>query len=422
MHDAGYSQSSSLAEAGIILINTCAVRENAELRVMARLNYLGRYKKANPDIIIGVLGCIAERLRKDLVESEECVDLIVGPDEYRKLPDLVKAAREGEKGIAVRLSRIENYDDIIPLRTDGPNAWVSIMRGCDKFCTFCVVPFTRGRERSRSFANLMREVENLSRQGFKEVTLLGQNVNSYRDGKFDFADLLMSIAEIDKTMRIRFTTSHPNDMSDKLIDTIATHDNICNYLHLPVQSGSDRILKLMNRMYTIDYYKELVYKIRRTIPNISLSTDIITGFPTESEDDHKMTLSIMREVEFDGAFTFKYSPRENTKAWQMGNDVPEEVKSQRLNEIIDLQRAISLKKNKELIGQKVQVLIEGPSKRSAIDYCGRTDTNKMVIFPRNGNFPGEYINVHIERANAATLFGTQYGFISKQVVPTTQEV
>jgi tRNA-2-methylthio-N6-dimethylallyladenosine synthase len=407
MHDAGFVRTDFLSSADVALINTCAVRENAEQRIIGRLGDFNHYKKSNPNVVIGVLGCMAERVRKDLMESEDFVDLVVGPDEYRKLPALVEAALEGEKGIAVKLSRVEKYDDIIPLRTDDLSAWISIMRGCDKFCTFCVVPFTRGRERSRSQANVLKEVEKVAQRGFKEVTLLGQNVNSYWDGTNDFPDLLAAVANVDQSLRIRFMTSHPQDMSDKLITILASRSNICNYIHLPVQSGSDRILELMNRTYTADHYLYLVCKIKEAIPDISLSTDIIAGFPTETDDDHKRTIDLLQTVEYDGAYTFKYSPRENTKAWSMGDDVPEEVKNHRLGEIIDIQRTISLHRNKAMIGQTVEVLVEGQSKKSEADFCGRTDSNKMVVFPKNGDAIGDYIGVRIERANSATLFGTQ---------------
>jgi len=420
MRDAGFVRTNFLSRADVALINTCAVRENAEQRIIGRLGDFNHYKKSNPDVIIGVLGCMAERVRRNLMVSEDFVDLIVGPDEYRKLPALVEAAMEGEKGIAVKLSRIEKYDDIIPFRTEGLSAWISIMRGCDKFCTFCVVPFTRGRERSRSQANILKEVEEVSQRGFKEVTLLGQNVNSYWDGTNDFPDLLAAVAEVDLSMRIRFMTSHPQDMSDKLITTIASRSNICNSIHLPVQSGSDRILDLMNRTYTIDQYLFLVRKIKEAIPAISLSTDIITGFPTETEDDHRQTINLLRTVEYDGAYTFKYSPRENTKAWSMGDDVPEEVKNSRLSEVIDIQRNISLHRNKTMVGQTIEVLVEGPSKKSAADFCGRTDTNKMVVFPKNGDAIGNYVDVRIERANSATLFGTQEHVFHQSPAAITQ--
>jgi len=403
---AGYEQTGNLRTADVVFVNTCAVRENAEQRVFGRLGDFKRYKKANPGMVIGVLGCMAERLRKDLMESESHVDLVIGPDEYRRIPELVEGAMRGERGIAVRLSRAENYDDILPLRTDGISAWISVMRGCDKFCTFCVVPFTRGRERSRTLESIQREVEHLAAQGFREITLLGQNVNSYLDGTNDFADLMASVASIDSSIRIRFTTSHPQDMSMKLVLTIAEHENICNYIHLPVQSGSDRILELMNRAYTRDHYLSLVRTIRENIPGVSLSTDIIAGFPTETDEDHRRTLDVLREIEFDGAFTFKYSPRENTKAWHMGDDVPEDLKIERLNQIIDLQRSISLRKNQELVGQTVEVLVEGESTKSPNDHCGRTDTNRMVVFPKGTTQIGRTVRVHIDRMNSATLFGT----------------
>lgn len=408
LKSAGYARTEELSQADVIFVNTCAVRENAEQRIYGRIGDFKHLKKSNPGVVVGVLGCMAERLRKDLLQSESAVDLVVGPDEYRRLPELVDHAIQGEKGIAVRLSRVENYDDIIPLRTDGITAWVSVMRGCDKFCTFCVVPFTRGRERSRSLRSVTQEIAGLAERGFREVTLLGQNVNSYRDeeGGFDFADLMAAVARLDSSLRVRFTTSHPQDMSDKLIATIAAHKNICNYVHLPVQSGSDRILQMMNRTYTADEYRALVGRIRRTIPDVSLSTDIIAGFPTETDVDHRMTLDLIQEMEFDGAFTFKYSPRANTKAWHMGDSVAEATKVHRLNEIIELQRAISLRRNQTLIGTEEEVLVEGPSRKSIDDLVGRTDSNRMVVFAQHGILAGEYRRVRIERVNSATLFGT----------------
>jgi len=421
MCDAGYTRTNLLTQADIVLINTCAIRENAEQRIIGRLGDFYHYKKANPNVIIGILGCMVERIRKDLMESEDFIDIIVGPDEYRKLPALVEAAKKGERGVAVRLSRVEKYDDIVPLRTGNLSAWIAIMRGCDNFCTYCVVPFTRGRERSRSQTNILKEIEALRNQNFKEVTLLGQNVNSYWDGTHDFSDLLSSIVDLNRNLRIRFMTSHPQDMSDKLIATIALRSNICKYVHLPVQSGSDRILKLMNRKYSVKYYLNLVHKIREAVPEISLSTDIITGFPTETEDDHKQTMNLLQAVGYDGAYTFKYSPRKRTKAWSMSDDVPDEVKNRRLDEIINIQRSISLHRNRKMVGQIMEVLVEGTSKKSNVDLCGRTDTNKMVIFPKNGNVAGDYINVLIERANSATLFGTQVHVFHQSPVLTTRE-
>lgn len=409
----GYKVTDDIYRADVILVNTCSIRENAEQRIYGRLGQFKRLKKEHPELVVGVLGCMAERLRDKLTSERargvgQIVDIIVGPDEYRKVPDLITRAWQGERGIAVKLSRVETYDDVTPLRTNGISAWISVMRGCDKFCSFCVVPFTRGRERSRAMVSIVKEVEELSKSGFKEVTLLGQNVNSYRDGKYDFADLLAAVANVDHSIRVRFTTSHPQDMSDKLIETIAAHPNICNYIHLPVQSGSDRILQLMNRTYDSAHYLRLVEKIRRTIPGVSLSTDIIVGFPTETEENHRATMELMKEVRYDGAFMFKYSARENTPAWKMGDSVPDEVKTQRLREIIELQNEISQNINKQQIGETVEVLIEGESKKSTNELMGRTGTNKVVVFPRGANSlkPGVYVGVKIVEANSATLFGT----------------
>lgn len=405
MNEVGYKPIKEAAEADLILINTCSVRDNAEHRAHQRVSELKEHKRRNPNVLIGVLGCMAERLRTSLMEKNNLVDLVVGPDEYRKLPKLVEDAYAGQRGIAVKLSRVENYDDITPLRTEGISAWISVMRGCDKFCTFCVVPFTRGRERSRTLKSVVEEVYKLSAQGYKEVTLLGQNVNSYHDGQFDFADLLAAVAQVDSTMRIRYTTSHPQDMSDKLIETMARFKNICKYVHLPVQSGSNRILKLMNRTYTIEHYLRLMEKIRLAMPGVSFSTDIITGFPTETDEDHRMTLDVMKQVRYDGAYMFKYSPRENTKAWEMGDDVVDEIKTERLNEIISLQEEISNDINQSLLGETVEVLVERDSSRSVDDLLGRTDTNKKTLFPREDACVGEYRKVKIHRANAHTLFG-----------------
>jgi tRNA-2-methylthio-N6-dimethylallyladenosine synthase len=353
---------------------------------------------------------MAERLRGDLLGEKNLVDLVVGPDEYRRVPELVENALAGTQGIAVKLSRVETYDDIIPLRTEGISSWVSIMRGCDKFCTFCVVPFTRGRERSRALQSIVDELKMLSDSGFKEVTLLGQNVNSYRDdeGNFDFADLLDASARMVPSMRIRYTTSHPYDMSDKLIETMAAHKNICKYIHLPVQSGSDRILKLMNRHYTVEHYLERMRKIKEAMPQCALSTDIIVGFCTETEDDHELTKQLMREVRYDGAYMFNYSARENTKAWKMGDDIPQEVKTRRLNEIIELQNGIAHEINQSEIGRVHEVMIESPSRRSADQWKGRTDTNKKVLFAqseKSDNVIGDVVRVKINSASSATLFG-----------------
>ena len=405
----GYAFTRELGDADVVLVNTCAVRDNAEQRIHGRLGLFHRYKREKPGLVVGVLGCMAERLRTRLVDEENLVDLVVGPDEYRRLPGLIEQALNGEPGIAVRLSRDENYEDIPPLRAEGISAWVSVMRGCDKFCTFCVVPFTRGRERSRSLETVVREVGDLVNEGFREVTLLGQNVNSYLDNGHDFADLMRSVAAVDRGLRVRFMTPHPQDMSDRLIEAIAETPNLCKHIHLPVQSGSDRILRLMARTYSVDHYRTLVGKIRQAIPGVSLTTDIISGFPTETLDDHRMTLDLVKEIRYDSAFTFKYSARERTKAWEMGETVSEEEKGRRVLEVIQVQHAIASMLNRELVGKRERVLVEGPSRKSASELAGRTGTNKMVIFPSAGGAgaddPGREVDVVIRRVNAATLFG-----------------
>lgn len=405
LNEQGYELAKDMEGADAIFMNTCAIRDNAEQRIYGRLSNFEHLKRGNPHLVIGILGCMAERLRNNLLEKKSIVDIVCGPDEYRKLPALIDEAFQGEKGIRTQLSRVETYDDIVPMRTEGISAWVSVMRGCDKFCTFCVVPFTRGRERSRTLDGVVHEVRELATRGFREVTLLGQNVNSYSDGDHDFSDLLSAVAAVDAQLRVRFTTSHPQDMSDRLIEAIAAHDNICSYIHLPFQSGSDRVLELMNRTYSRAHYLALVRRIRERIPGVSLSTDIIAGFPTETERDHEDTLSLLEEVRFDGAFMFKYSPRENTRAWKMGDDVPDQVKGRRLEEIISLQRRISYEINQSLIGTCERILLEGPSKRSDEEWMGRTDTNKSVIIPRGKFSAGDYADVRIHSATSATLFG-----------------
>lgn len=406
----GYIASDNADNADVILLNTCSIRENAEQRIYGRLGNFKTLKTKRPEVIVGILGCMAERLKKDLIEEKKIVDLVVGPDEYRRLTEYIDLAFNGDKGIGVKLSRTETYDDIEPHREDGLSAWISVMRGCDKFCTFCVVPFTRGRERSRSLESIMKEVENLSVRGFKEVTLLGQNVNSYRDEVSstggDFADLLSSVAKVDRSIRIRFTTSHPQDLSDKLLYTIAEHSNLCNYIHLPVQSGSNRILELMNRTYTVEHYLDLIERAKRIIPGVSFSTDIIAGFPTETWEDHLATLDVMQKVRYDGAYMFKYSPREGTKAFRMDDDVTEDVKTKRLQEVIELQQSISFEKNQELISKEELILVEGFSRKSDNFYAGRTDSNKVVIISSVKPIqPGTYAKVKINKATHATLFG-----------------
>ncbi|MDD5361853.1 MAG: tRNA (N6-isopentenyl adenosine(37)-C2)-methylthiotransferase MiaB [Ignavibacteria bacterium] len=405
LSDFGYNETSSVNDSDIIFLNTCSVRENAETKIFNRLKHLKGLKRKNPAKVIGILGCMAERLKKDLIEKEKIVDIIVGPDEYRKLPHLIENLFEtGEKGIAVKLSKEETYDDITPVRKEGISAWISVMRGCDKFCTFCVVPFTRGRERSRKVSSIVSESKKLFDNGIKEITLLGQNVNSFNDDGQDFADLLKKVALAVPDMRIRYATSHPYDCSRKLLDTMAEYENICNYIHLPVQSGSERVLKLMNRLYSIEHYLEVLYYAKSIMPGVGLSTDIITGFPGETEDDHKMTLELMEKAEYDYAYTFAYSPRENTKSYKMIDDVPQDVKMRRLDEIIQLQRKLSLKMNKKLVGKTNEILIESLSKKSGDFFMGRTDCNKSVIVPRKKYMIGDKIKVKIIKSNSATLF------------------
>ncbi|MBA4251249.1 MAG: tRNA (N6-isopentenyl adenosine(37)-C2)-methylthiotransferase MiaB [Chlorobiaceae bacterium] len=411
----GFDSAKNIDDADVILLNTCSIRDNAEQRIYGRLGNLKAKKWEKKNLVIGILGCMAERLRSDLIDEKKLVDLVVGPDEYRRLPEFIDNALGGEKGIGVKLSKTETYDDIIPYREDGLQAWISVMRGCDKFCSFCVVPFTRGRERSRGLDSILNEIKQLSTRGFREVTLLGQNVNSYLDGNNDFADLLSAAAKIDKSLRVRFTTSHPQDLSDKLLETIAANKNICNYIHLPVQSGSNRILELMNRTYSIEHYLNLIEKARKIIPGVSFSTDIISGFPSETFEDHLATLDVMQKVRFDGAYMFKYSPREGTKAFRLNDDVDEETKSKRLQEIISLQQSISNEINQETIGKEEEILVEGFSRKSNDFLAGRTDSNKVVVFPLiDGIEEGDYVNVKITGGTSATLFGEFISLTNKK--------
>ncbi|MEO6694720.1 MAG: tRNA (N6-isopentenyl adenosine(37)-C2)-methylthiotransferase MiaB [Ignavibacteria bacterium] len=420
LSDSGYNETADVNESDVILLNTCSIRENAENKIYKRLDDLKKYKKNNPQLVVGILGCMAERLRKDLINKKKLVDIIVGPDEYRRVPELIdNVIEKGEKGIAVKLSRIETYDDITPVRKEGVTAWISIMRGCDKFCTFCVVPFTRGRERSRSLSNIVDESKRLCDEGVKDIWLLGQNVNSYVYQEKDFSDLLRSVAIAVPEVRLRYTTSHPYDLSMKLLETMAEFDNICNYIHLPLQSGSDRVLKLMNRLYSVEHYLNVMKKSREMMPDIGLSTDIISCFPSETEDDHKMTLNVIEEVRYDNAYTFAYSPRENTKAYNMKNDIDEEIKKRRLDEIITLQRKISVQINQQLVDKTMKVLIESLSRKSDEYFMGRTDCNKSVIIPKEISYVdndglfiekknfniGDFLNVKINKVNSATLFG-----------------
>ena len=402
-----YTLTDNVQEADLILINTCSIRDKAEQRIHKRLQELEALKKKHRSLQVGLLGCMAERMKEELFETEPILNFIAGPDAYRNLPQLIQNSATGETQFNVILSEEETYDNIMPVRYDlnGVSAFVSIMRGCNNFCTYCVVPYTRGRERSRSPQTILHEVEQLLKDGYKEVTLLGQNVNSYQWENMTFAQLMAAVAEMSPDLRVRFATSHPKDISDELLETIARYDNICKYIHLPVQSGSDAVLKRMNRIYTREYYLERVRKIKELMPDCAISTDIIAGFCGETEEDHQQTLSIMREVGYEYAYMFKYSERGGTmSAKRFADDVPDEVKTRRLEEIIALQGELSLISNKRDIGQTFQVLIEGASKRSADQLYGRNSQNKVIIFPKNDHKIGEYINVTVKDCTAATLF------------------
>jgi tRNA-2-methylthio-N6-dimethylallyladenosine synthase len=405
MQMAGYESTESLDEADAVFLNTCSVRDNAEQKIYHRLDALDAIKRKRP-LIIGVLGCMAERVKDDLLENHHA-DLVAGPDAYLSLPDLIAQAETGHKAINIELSTSETYKDVVPQRLHGARigGFVSIMRGCNNFCHYCIVPYTRGRERSRDVESILREVRDLRDRGFKEVTLLGQNVNSY-DGGIGFPNLLRRVAEEAPEMRVRFTTSHPKDMSDETLQVIAEMPNVCKHIHLPVQSGSDRILKLMNRKYTREWYMGRVEAIRRIIPDCGLSTDIFVGYHSETEEDHQLSLNLMREVGYDSAFMFKYSERPGTYASKhLPDDVPEEEKIRRLNELIALQTEISAQQNKKDVSKEFDVLIEGFSKRSREQLMGRTEQNKAVVMPKAGHHIGETVKVRITGSTSATLLG-----------------
>lgn len=409
-------------QADVILINTCAVRDNAEKRIHNRVHDLQSLKKKKPYLQIGILGCMAERLKDSLVKEDK-VDIVAGPDSYRKIAELIDNATKQymqkydeeslRQRVDVELSKEETYEDIIPieLNTDGISAFISIMRGCENFCSYCVVPYTRGRERSRSYQSIVEQAENLFLQGYKDITLLGQNVNSYiyeENGEnINFAKLIEKVAQVNPLLRVRFATSHPKDISEELIDTIAKYDNICKYIHLPVQSGSNRMLEKMNRKYTVEDYKQKIEMIRKKIPDCALSTDVIAGFCSETIEDHRATMDIMSWVGYDSAYMFKYSERPGTlAAKKFDDDVSEEEKIRRLNEIIDLQRELSLQSNRKDIGKTFEVLVEGMSKRDENKYFGRTSQNKVVIFDKQNTKKGDYIKVKIDDCTSATLFGS----------------
>ena len=404
---------SSDADADAILINTCSVRDNAEQRIWGRLDLFKSYKRKRKDLVVGVIGCMAERLGDKFLQHG-AVDLVAGPDAYRDLPYLFDKADRGERAVNVELSDVETYDKITPVRIGDAaiSGFVSITRGCNNFCTYCIVPYTRGRERSRDPQDIMTEVTDLSRKGYREVTLLGQNVNSYKwypEGErkpFRFWDLLEKVALVDPSLRIRFTTSHPKDMSDKILRKMAEHPNICRHIHLPVQSGSSRILKLMNRKYDREWYLDRIRAIREVLPGCGLSTDIFTGFCSETEEDHQQTLELMELVHFDMAFMFKYSERPGTYAHKhLPDDVPEIVKLQRLNEVIKQQNRLSLKSNRSDVGKSFEVLVEGISKKSKEMVFGRSSQNKVVVFPDKGFLKGDYVNVRIKDCTQTTLIG-----------------
>ena len=415
MQMAGYETTEKLDEADAVFLNTCSVRDNAEQKIYHRLEALAAIRRKHP-LIIGVLGCMAERAQQDLLENHHA-DLVAGPDSYMSLPDLIAQAELGHKAINIELSTTETYKDVVPQRIGLGHkigGFVSIMRGCNNFCHYCIVPYTRGRERSRDVESILKEVRDLRDKGYKEVTLLGQNVNSYRLenldnlGTLDFPNLLRRVAEEVPEMRVRFTTSHPKDMSDETLKVIAEMPNVCKHIHLPVQSGSDRILKLMNRKYTREWYMDRVHAIRRIIPDCGLSTDIFVGYHSETEEDHQLSLSLMREVGYDSAFMFKYSERPGTYASKhMPDNVPEEEKIRRLNELIALQTEMSAIQNKKDEGKEFDVLVEGFSKRSREQLCGRTEQNKMVVFDKGSHHIGETVRVRITGSTSATLFGEE---------------
>jgi len=410
MLDMGFETTAQYKEADVIFINTCSIRDNAEQRVRNRLREFSAAKKKRPGMTIGVLGCMAERLKSKFLEEEKLVDIVIGPDSYRDLPNLISQADEGMRAVNVLLSREETYADISPVRlnSNGISAFVSIMRGCDNMCSFCVVPFTRGRERSRDPESIVREAKDLFEEGYREVTLLGQNVDSYKwESSMNFAGLLELVAQIDPLLRVRFSTSHPKDLTDEVLQTMNKYDNICKHIHLPVQSGNSRVLELMNRTYTREWYVERIDTIRRLIPECSISTDVIIGFCTETEEEHQDTLSLMDYVKFDFAYMYTYSERPGTlAAKRFEDDIPQDVKTRRFNEILKMQQASSLYRLEQHIGKTHRVLIDGFSKKSDQDFSGKTEHNITVVFPANeNNKRGDYVNVEVVRCTPATLIG-----------------
>ena len=408
MQQEGYVYTDKIEEADVVLINTCSIRDNAEQRIWGRLREMAHLRRRRPGLLVGIIGCMAERLRERLLEGENPVDIVAGPDAYRDLPRLVREAGEGGRGVNVLLSREETYAEIAPVRLDrnGVSSYIAIMRGCNNYCSYCVVPYTRGVERSRDPQTILSEALSLFENGYREVTLLGQNVNSYRYGAVDFPELMRLVSEISPLLRVRFATSHPKDMSDRLLEVMASKPNICRCIHLPAQSGSSRMLEKMNRKYTREWYLDRIAAIRRILPDCAISTDLFCGFHSETEEDYQETLSLMREVGYDSAFLFKYSERPGTYAAQhLPDTVSEEEKVRRLQGMIDLQNQLSEESNKRDIGKVFEVLIEGFSKRSREQLFGRTSQNKVVIFDKKNYRVGQFIKVRINRASSATLFG-----------------
>ena len=402
----GYETINCPDNADLLFINTCSIREHAEDKVHSLLGRYNLLKKNKPSMIIGVLGCMAQSLKHDILENKPYVDIVLGPDSYRRLPELLNRHKINKKSIVdTQLSRFEVYDDLFPSRKEGVNAWITIMRGCDKFCTFCIVPFTRGRERSRSIQGIVEEVKNAVNNGYSEVTLLGQNVNSYNHEGKKFSTLLESVAKVSGLKRIRYTSPHPQDISEELLDIMSQYDNICNSIHLPLQSGSDKILKRMNRTYTSEHFINLAKIIRKKLPNSGISTDIIVGFPGETEKDFLDTISVMEEVKFDSAFTFKYSPRKGTKALEYGDQISEGTKQKRLEKVISLQKSHTLLRNQSFIGKIENVLIEKESKRNSSKWAGRTDSNKWVIFDKESAKIKDIVPILIMDSKDITLHG-----------------
>ena len=410
MQDNGYRYTEDINQADIILINTCSIRDNAEQRIWGRLSAMRQLKKRKPSLIIGIIGCMAERLKEQLIEPQTGVDIVAGPDSYRSLPELVRTAEGGDKGINVELSKEETYAEIAPVRLDknGVSAYIAIMRGCNNYCAYCVVPYTRGIERSRDPQTIVSEARTLFENGYREVTLLGQNVNSYKCGEVGFPELMEMVAQVSPLLRVRFATSHPKDISDSLLEVMARYDNICKAIHLPAQSGSNEMLKKMNRKYTREWYLERVAAIRRYMPDCAITTDLIAGFCGETLEDHQQTLTLMQEVGYASAFMFKYSERPGTfSARHYPDDIADEEKTRRLNEIIALQNSLSVVSNEAEVGLVREILVEGTSKRSEEQLCGRTSQNKMVVFDRGDHKAGDYVTVKITGCSSATLFGEE---------------